>query len=122
MSRYGLSQNYTIRTFPVGNRTGPKDLDNCDTMKRLRYWSETRPERVSIFKCEQKWMKKLKSKKPCGMNKRRDLPPTITFNLKYMDKTPAINNLVKSCYKRLQTSSGNQSGIPMTRQWRAIQL
>ena len=33
-----------------------------------------------------------------------------------MDQTPAINNLVKLCYRRLQTSSGNQSGIPMERQ------
>ena len=45
------------------------------------------------------------------MNKRRDLPPPIIFSLKYMDQTPAINNLVKSCYRKLQTSSGNQSGI-----------
>ena len=33
-----------------------------------------------------------------------------------MDKTPAINNLVRSCYKQLQISSGNLSGIPMTHQ------
>ena len=30
-----------------------------------------------------------------------------------MNKTPAINNVVGSCYKQLQTGSGNQSGIPM---------
>ena len=60
--------------------------------------------------------KKLKSKKPYGLNKRRDLPPPIIFSLKYMDQTSAINNLVKLCYRKLQTSSGNQSGIPMARQ------
>ena len=63
-----------------------------------------------------KWIKNLKSKKPNGMNKRRDLTPPIIFSLKYMDKTPAINNLVKSCYKELQTGSGNQSGMPLIRQ------
>ena len=92
-------------------------LDSSYIMKRLRYWSETRSERISILKREQKRIKKLKSKKPYGMNKRRDLPPPIIFSLKYMDQTPTINNLVKSCYRKLQTSSGNQSGIPMTRQF-----
>ena len=59
---------------------------------------------------------KLKSKKPYGMNKRLDLPPPIIFSLKYVYQTPVINNLVKLCYRKLQTSSGNQSGIPMARQ------
>ena len=49
------------------------------------------------------------------MNKRWDLPPPIIFSLKYMDKTPVINNLVKSGCKKLQTGTGNQSGIPMTK-------
>ena len=50
------------------------------------------------------------------MIKHTDLPPPIIFSLKYMDKSPAINNLVRTCYKQLQTGTGNQSGIPVTRQ------
>ena len=34
---------------------------------------------------------------------RQDLPPPIIFSFKYMDKTLAINSLVKSCYEKLQT-------------------
>ena len=37
--------------------------------------------------------------KPYDMNKRRDLLPPIIFSPKYMDKTPAIDNFVRSCYK-----------------------
>ena len=84
-----------LKHVPLEIERDPRDLDSSDIMKRLRYWSETRSERVSILKCEQIWIKKLKSKKPYGMNKRLDLPPTIIFSLKYMYKTPAINNLVK---------------------------
>ena len=112
MSRYGLPQNYTIRTCTVGKGTRPEDLDSINILNRLRYWFKTRSERVSILQCEQKWIKKLKSKMPYGMKKRRNLSPPIYFSLKYMDKTPAINNLVRSRYK---TGSGNQSGISMTR-------
>ena len=105
-----------LEHVPLEIERDPRDLDSFDMMKRLRYWSETRSERVSILKCQQKWIKNLKSKKQYGMNKRRVLPPPIIFSLTYMDETSAINNLVKSCYKKLQISSGNQSGIPMTRQ------
>ena len=82
---------------------------SSDILNRLRYWSETRSERVSILKCEQKRIKKLQ-KAVYGMNKCRDLPPPIIFSLNNMDKMPAINNLVRSCYKQLQTY-GNQSGV-----------
>ena len=91
-----------LEHVPLEIEWDPRDLDSSDIMKRLGYGSETRSERVSILKCEQKWIKKLKSKKPYGMNKQRDLPPPIIFRLKYMDKTPAINNFVKSFYKKLQ--------------------
>ena len=38
-----------------------------------------------------KWIQKIRSKKPYGMTKRRDLPLPITFSLKYMDKLNACN-------------------------------
>ena len=81
----------------------PRDLDRLDIKNTLRYWSETRSERVSILKCERKWMKKLKSIKPyVGIY----LPYHLQFKL-YMDETPAITKLVKSCYKQLQIGSGS---------------
>ena len=75
-----------LEHVPLETERDPRDLDSSDIMKRLRYWSETRSERISMLKCEQKWIKKLKSKKPFGLNKRRDLPPPIIFSLKYMDQ------------------------------------
>ena len=51
-----------LEHVPLETELDPRDLDSSDIMKRLRYWSETRSERISILKCEQKRIKNLKAK------------------------------------------------------------
>ena len=52
-----------LEHVPLETERDPNDLESSDIIKRLRYWSETRSERVSMLKCEQKWIKKtLKAK------------------------------------------------------------
>ena len=70
---------------PLETEWDPRDLDISNILKRLRYWSATMSEHVSILKCEQKWIKKLKSRKPYGMNKHKDLPPpgTTTYHIQF---------------------------------------
>ena len=97
-----------LEHVPLDTERDPRDLDSPDILIRLRA-VETFAEYLSLLKCEQKWIKKLNSRTPHGMNKRQDLPPPIPFCLKYMDQTPQINNIVKSCYKELQTS--NATGV-----------
>ena len=41
-----------LEHVPLETERDPRDLDSSDIMKRLRYWSETRSERISILKCE----------------------------------------------------------------------
>ena len=102
-----------LEHVPLERERDPRDLDSPDVLVRLAAVSETISEQISIFRCEQKWIKKLNSKAPNGMNKRSDLPPPIVFSLKYMDQTPIINNIVKSCYNELQIGT---SGVPRTPQ------
>ena len=90
----------------------PWTWDVINILRRLRYWSETRSEWVSILIYECKWIKKLKSKEPYSMSKHRDLLSLIIFSLIYMDKTPAMKiftNPVKSCYKQFLV---NNRGYP----------
>ena len=57
MSRYGLSQNDTIRTCTLGHGTGPHELDSFDILSRLRCWSEISSDGVSMHKCESRNLK-----------------------------------------------------------------
>ena len=66
---------------PLETERDRRDFNSSNILNRLSYWSETKSEHVSILKCEQKRIKKLKSKKPYGMNKRRELPPSIILSL-----------------------------------------
>ena len=96
-----------LEHVPLGTGRDPRDLDKWNIGPKQR-------QNVSQYSnVKTKLLKRLKSEKPYGMNKRSDLPQPITFSLKYMDKAPAINDLVKSCYSfSVQTDAGNQSRIP----------
>jgi hypothetical protein len=48
--------------------------------------------------CEQKWMAKLKTLWPHGLNLRQELPPPIPFVIKFSDQAAQISKLVKEFY------------------------
>ena len=48
--------------------------------------------------CEQKWMAKLKTLFPHGLNLRRDLPSPIPFMIQFNDQAAQISKLVKEFY------------------------
>ena len=56
---------------------------------------------LTILQREQFWIKKLNSMQPFGMNKRREIPPPITFCVKYMDSIPTFRKIVKTFYDKL---------------------
>ena len=48
--------------------------------------------------CEQKWMSKLKTLMPSGINLRQELPPPIPFVIQFSDQAAQISKLVKEFY------------------------
>ena len=55
----------------------------------------SRRDNIALLNCEQKWIKKLKSMQPHGINSRKDLLSPIPFCLKFMDQSPNINKIIK---------------------------
>ena len=60
-------------------------------------------ELTAILECEQYWTKKLKTLMPLGMNLRKELPPPITFIIKYSDQAGKISKLIKEFYDQLKS-------------------
>ena len=55
-----------------------------------------------LLQNEQYWINKLNTLTPNGLNKRKELPPQITFSLLYCVQAGIINKLVKQFYDKLQ--------------------
>ena len=53
---------------------------------------------LSLNICEQKWMAKLKTLVPNGLNLRQELPPPIPFVIHYSDQAAQISKLVRDFY------------------------
>ena len=61
---------------------------------------QDRVDFIALLEREQYWIKKIKTIAP--RNKRRELPPTISFALQYSDQAADINKLVKTFYEKFR--------------------
>ena len=78
----------------------------------FRGWIRQEDE-LQFYQRENYWCERLGTMDPRGINRRKEVPPTIPFILTYCDQTSKINNIVKFYYCNIveRTFSRNKAQL-----------